>query len=786
MALAVFFSLATVAGCLSSDALAQKPAARRVPPPAASKKQSSEAPALTPVVLELQKRMKAAAAAREAGDPEAVEKANQQLIGFCLRQLGQLRLVETAFGEAIDLYRQSLIFEDTADTRVDLAIAYLSSNRLDETIAETTKALAADPKNARAWHVQGQAWMKKQDPAKAAESLMRSVEIQPDLEVAYSLGVSLLAAKDTEKAKLVFDKMVEMTGDSGPLRVLFARAYRDVNMLDDTVRELKKAIALDTTTPHAHYFLGLSYLTLNMWAPTPQCREEFLTEVRYHPRDYLSNYFLGVIASIGQQYEDSNHYLKIATAINPSAPHPWLYLGLNAFAGKDNVAAEKYLRQAILLSRGQESEANYLIRKGYVVLGRILANSGRRQEAEGYIAKARELQNLALAESTRDMKEIQAQVGMGAAAVSPDKVQEPQIVPDIRAGDATGQVDPSTLVRANLTEAQKKAAAAQEKQLREVLGSSFNDLATSEAVRSQFDRALGHYQEAERWDPGISGLMRNLGAAAFRVGNYPETVRALSKEQTAQPADKQTRAMLGMAYYATDAYGSAVRTIAPLGEAAMQDPGLGYTWAAALTRTGDLKEAARVLNEVEKAALPNDTLLLVGRLWTDIGDDSHAVTVLHRALESDPSLLKAHFYSGMAELQADHFAEAAAEFKAELALSPSDLDAKYNLGFAYLQQSRWDEGAALFREVIATDPRHANAQFQLGKILLEQGNVKEAVPHLEEAARLNPEADYVHFQLQTAYRKLARTEDADRELQLYKDTKARNRQRDLPKPVERQ
>jgi tetratricopeptide (TPR) repeat protein len=730
--------------------------------------------------------MKAAAAAREAGDPEAVERANERLIGFGLRQMGQLRLLETAFAEAIELYRRSLMFEDIADTRVDLAIAYLSSNRLDEAIAETTKALASDPKNARAWHVQGQAWMKKQDPAKAAESLLRSVEIQPELEVAYSLGVSLLAAKETEKAEVVFHNMVEMAGDGGPLRVLFARAYRDANMLDDTVRELKKAIALDTTTPHAHYFLGLSYLTLNMWAPTPQCREEFLKEVQYHPRDYLSNYFLGVIASIEQQYAESNHYLKMATDINPSAPHPWLYLGLNAFAEKNNAAAEKYLRQAITLSRGQESEANYLIRKGYVVLGRILANSGRREEADGYLAKARELQNLALAESTRNVKEFQAQIGMGTAAVSPDKDREPQIAAETAGVDSTARIDPSALVRARLTDAEKEAAAAQEKQLREVLGSSFNDLATSEAVRRHLDRALGHYQEAERWDPGIPGLMRNMGAAAFRLGDYPESVRALSKALAQDPADRQTRAMLGMAYYATEAYASAARTIAPLGEAAIHDPGLGYTWAAALTRTGELKEAAQVLNEVEKTGLPNDTLLLVGRLWIDIGDYSRAVANLHRALQSDPSLPKAHFYCGLALLQADRFADAAAEFKSELALSPGDLDAKYNLGFAYLQLSRWDEAASLFRQVIAADPRQANAQFQLGKILLEQGNVKEAVPHLEEAARLNPEADYVHFQLQSAYRKLARTEDADRELQLYKDTKARNRQRDLPKPVQRQ
>jgi tetratricopeptide (TPR) repeat protein len=780
--LAIFVGLAAISGLLPRPAFAQKPAKPSATSRAVTKQVSPESAAPTPVALELQKRTKAAVAARETGDPEAVERANERLLAFALRQMGHLRLVETAFPEAIELYRRSLVFEDTPDTRIDLAIAYLSSDRRDDAIAETTKALAADPKNARGWAVQGKAWMKKQDPSKAAESLLRSVEIQPDIDVAYSLGVSLLAAKQTAQAEVVFHNMVEMAGDSGALHVLFARAYRDADMLDDTVRELKKAIALDTTTPHAHYFLGLSYLTLNMWAPTPQCREEFLEEVRYHPRDYLSNYFLGVISSIGQQYEESNHYLKVATDINPSAPHPWLYLGLNAYAQKNNALSEKYLRQAILLSKGQEAEANYLIRKGYVVLGRILVTSGRREEGEAYLAKARELQNSALAESTKDVKEIQAQIGMGSAAMSPDP--EPQVVTGTAQADPTAQIDSSTLVRANLTDAEKQGAAAQDKQLREVLGSAFNDLATSEAVRRQFDLALGHYLEAERWHPGIPGLARNTGTAAFRVGNYAEAVQALSKALATDPADKQSRAMLGMAYYATEAYASAARTITPLGEAALHDPGLGYTWAASLTRTGDLNEATRVLNEVEKGTLSTDTLLLVGRLWTDIGDYAHAVTTFHRALQADPSLPKAHFYSGLAQLQGDHFADAASEFQAELAVAPGDLDAKYNLGFAYLQQSRREEAATIFREVIAADPRQANAHFQLGKILLDEGNIQEAVPHLEEAARLNPEADYVHFQLQTAYRKEARIEDADRELQLYRETKARNRQRDLPKPAE--
>src|SRR5207253_3437973 len=130
-----------------------------------------------------------------------------------------------------------------------------------------------------------------------------------------------------------------------------------------------------------------------------------------------------------------------------------------------------------------------------------------------------------------------------------------------------------------------------------------------------------------------------------------------------------------------------------------------------------------------------------------------------------PSLRKAHYYAGLAQLRADRPADAVAEFRAELELTPADPDAEYSLGFAYLQQSQRDVAAALFRAVISDHPDHSNAQYQLGKILLDDGNNREAILHLEEAARLSPETDYIHYQLQAAYRKESRIEDADRELQ---------------------
>ena len=57
----------------------------------------------------------------------------------------------------------------------------------------------------------------------------------------------------------------------------------------------------------------------------------------------------------------------------------------------------------------------------------------------------------------------------------------------------------------------------------------------------------------------------------------------------------------------------------------------------------------------------------------------------------------------------------------------------------------------------------------------------EAIQHLEVAARLIPQVDYVHYQLQAAYRKDARIADADRELEIYKQLKAKARdQASLP------
>lgn len=689
--------------------------------------------------------------------------------------MAYLRLVEADYPQAIDLYTDSLGFEDTRDTRIDLAIAELQAGHFDNAIQQAEKVRATDPNNIRANHVLGSALTQKGEYAAAVDPLTRLANAEPSVENLYSLAIGLLNTgrpDDKLRAVAVFERMMKTSGDSGSLHVLFGRAYRDAGDMPSAMREFQRAVALDPRTPHALYFLGLAQLSLNEWKPTPDAESALRKEAEYFPHDYLANYMLGFITSGEREYEESDKYLLSASKISPSEPEPFLYMGLNAFSQDRMDIAEKMLRKAVELTGDDEARSNYQIRRAYVDLARILARSGRNEESDAFAAKARDLQNKTMVQSQQSVSAMLLSGGAGAgAAVMPlSRKQENLAAPAVEDGD-----DP--FAHSKLTPEQRAAAEAREKVLRSVLALAFNDLATSQAIRGGYSLALGSYQKAEQWDRTLPGLEKNLGQCAFRAKDYAEAVRGLAQALPLDAGSPALRGMLGISYFATDQYAEAARTFAPLGPRGMQDSETGYPWAASLAHIGDMNKATEVLSAFESEPRSNDTLLLVGQLWTEIGDYARAIAILQRALESDPSLPKAHFYEGLASIRWEHWPEAAKEFQDELSVTPGDPDAQYHLGFVYLQQSKTDDAAALFMQVIATHPDYANAQYELGKILLDRGQVADAAGHLEAAARLNPQTDYMHYQLQAAYRKQGRSADADRELEIYKGLKAKSRQR---------
>ena len=124
----------------------------------------------------------------------------------------------------------------------------------------------------------------------------------------------------------------------------------------------------------------------------------------------------------------------------------------------------------------------------------------------------------------------------------------------------------------------------------------------------------------------------------------------------------------------------------------------------------------------------------------------------------------------------NNLADAEKEFRAELQTNPNDSLARYYLAYTVLEQKRkTDEARSLLRQAIDARPDYSDARYQLGKALIEKGNFDEAISQLVSAVQSDPQKDYIHYQLSIAYRRASRTEEAERELKLYKELKAVNR-----------
>lgn len=307
---------------------------------------------------ELDKRLKAATAARDSHDQAAVELANERLIAQALRDLARLRLLEKDYQQAIDRYNESLRYEDIPGTRVDLAFAELQAGHLDDAIKLSKDIHGTGADDIHANIVLRNALMQQGDFTAALVPLKKVLDAQPTVENIYLLGICLLNTgkpEDKPRAQAAFDRMIKTAGDTGSIHVLIGRAYRDSSDSKRAIQEFQRAIALDSHTPHAHYFLGLTEISQNDWKPTPEAEGEFKKELETYPDDYLANFMLGLFNSVERNYEDSDRYLKAAAKLTPTSPDPFLYMGLNAYAQDKMDLAEEMLRKAVTLTGTDEA-----------------------------------------------------------------------------------------------------------------------------------------------------------------------------------------------------------------------------------------------------------------------------------------------------------------------------------------------------------------------------------------------------------------------------------------------
>jgi tetratricopeptide (TPR) repeat protein len=699
----------------------------------------------------LQQHYDAARTFAVGGDQAHASVEYKTFLAEALRRIANARTNQSNFAAADMLFKDALaVAPENPEIRMDYAVLCLDKEDLPEARLQAEKALQLAPDLERAHYLLGRVLYEQEDYAGAKTQLEGAVVATPTFEVGYNLALTYLKLKDLNHVRLLFDEMIAGLGDSAQIHVQFGHAYWSAHYPDKAIDEFKKALARNPKIPQAHYFMGRAYLDRDEDKGWDEAAQEQREEIKNNPDDFRAHYELGNIALKRHSAEEAERELKRAAELAPDNPDPLIYLG-ELYAGQSRPSeAEAAMRRAIALTT-DPSRGGYQIHRAHYVLGRVLIQSGRRDEGAKELKISAELRE----------------------RTHPDVDRSGKTQDDLPLSAKENQVRPDTLEQ---SPADKQKVEAYLDQLKPGIADAYNNLGVAAAGQKDFTGALEYFRKAAKWEPSLPTLDRNLGMAAFYAGQYAEAITPLYHHLEQHPEDTRVRAALGLSYFEVEKYSAVLETLQLLKGQVDTDPGLALAYAVSLAKTQKYEEAMTRMKSLEQANPDSAGVhVAIGEAYADQKLYGTAIEEYRKALAIDPNQARTHFLLGLSLMHEATQADAAEEFRAAVTLDPKDATAKYHLAYALIQMQKKDEGQALLREVVAQNPAYADAFYQLGKLQLEQGDTKGAISNLEVSAKLSPASDYIHYQLSMAYRRDSRTEDAEREMQKYEAMKQHRR-----------
>jgi tetratricopeptide (TPR) repeat protein len=131
-----------------------------------------------------------------------------------------------------------------------------------------------------------------------------------------------------------------------------------------------------------------------------------------------------------------------------------------------------------------------------------------------------------------------------------------------------------------------------------------------------------------------------------------------------------------------------------------------------------------------------------------VGRINDAIAETEKALELDPSIVKAHVNLLILYGRIGNAKKAEEHYKAVAALDPAQLpDAYYNYGVLLVKEGNFEEAEKAFRKTLAIAPTNDAAHDNLGYLLERQGKLAEAASEYRKAIEANPSSRQAHFKL---------------------------------------
>ncbi len=291
-----------------------------------------------------------------------------------------------------------------------------------------------------------------------------------------------------------------------------------------------------------------------------------------------------------------------------------------------------------------------------------------------------------------------------------------------------------------------------------------------EARQEHYRQAIPLYRKALTLNPGMPGLEMNLGLALFKAGELKDAVRIFNKLLATEPPSsaeaRRLETLIGMARYGLQEYAAAIPL---LKQATIDDPQnlpfrlmLAHSCLAAKQYQCVLDAYHEILNLNAESA---EADMLAGEALDEMQDHAGAIEQFRAAVKANPKEPNVHFGLGYLLWTKAQYAEAAGEFKAELANVPDHSQALLYLADSNIKLNHPELALPLLRKALRLDPNTEMAHLDLGIIYADKGRHPDALRELRTAAKLKPDDVAVHWRLAQLYRTMGRRNEAQAEFE---------------------
>jgi tetratricopeptide (TPR) repeat protein len=606
---------------------------------------------------------------QKEGDLDKAADRYRMFLSVALGELGVARADAGQYTKATVSFEQALaLVPDSQQLRLSCMKAALHHD--DDARAETLarsflKDYPTSHNLAQAHRVLGLALLGVNRDQDAKKELEQAVALDPTFANGYDLAVACLDLDDETCATQLFTELQASFGDTAAIHMAFGRAYGNSDFAPRAVAEFQKAIALAPQMPGVHYSLAAALLATNEDDKTKLLVEaELKKELSISPKDFLTYAALGKLAVASHRYDEADQYLKEAIALNPQSPDAFLYLGQMYFDTDRLTDAEPALRKAIQLTT-DEARNHYQIQKAHFLLGRILAQSHRSDEAHREMQIAREFANKGLSQDKNKLSGL-LQDNSQAAEASPDTIQATAPQPDT--------LDPAAI--RNLERLEKLLAPP--------IADSFNNLGVIAATHQDFRGAVGYFQLAGNWNPSLDELDYNMGRAAFSASMFSDAIAPLSRYLRTHPDVSGVRTALAMSQFMVDDYSGALTTLQPASQDVLSLPQMQFIYAQSLVKTGEITLGKERLQQLE-ASHPEipDIHRSLGEVYAMQGDPRKAAFELQSALQLNSKDAQAQYDLGKVAIESGNATAAIRPLEIAVQLMPSNPEYHRELASAY-------------------------------------------------------------------------------------------------------